>query len=254
MLLDREMDANHNRAVVTIAGAPTIVAEAAFRGAQAAARLINLETHRGEHPRMGATDVIPFIPIRDISMDECVALARQVGERIGRELEIPFRKIAQALRTFRGIERRFQVLYDNGITVLDDYGHHPAEIRATLRALREAFPKRRLVTLFQPHRFTRTRDLFEDFVKVLSTPDELVLADVYPAGEAPIVGADGRSLARAIRLAGKVEPIFVEKSSAMRAAVLERVRDGDVVLTMGAGSIGHLAPELALPAGAGAAG
>jgi UDP-N-acetylmuramate--alanine ligase len=106
---------------------------------------------------------------------------------------------------------------------------------------------RRILLAFQPHRFTRTRDLFEDFVRVLSTVDELVLADVYPAGEAPIVGADGRSLARSVRLAGKVEPLFVEKTSEMREAVLSRVRDGDVVLTMGAGSIANLAPELAIP-------
>jgi UDP-N-acetylmuramate--alanine ligase len=118
---------------------------------------------------------------------------------------------------------------------------------ATLAAARGAFPGRRILLAFQPHRFTRTRDLFEDFVRVLSTVDELVLADVYPAGEAPIVGADGRSLARSVRLAGKVEPLFVEKTSEMRDAVLSRVRDGDVVVTMGAGSIANLAPELAIP-------
>jgi UDP-N-acetylmuramate--alanine ligase len=104
------------------------------------------------------------------------------------------------------------------------------------------------VLAFQPHRYTRTRDLFEDFVRVLSTADELVLADVYPAGEAPIVAADGRSLARAIRVAGKVEPLFVEKASEMRAAVLSRIQPGDVVVTMGAGSIANLAPELTIPA------
>ena len=132
---------------------------------------------------------------------------------------------------------------------MDDYGHHPAEMAATLAAARGAFPGRRLLLAFQPHRFTRTRDLFEDFVKVLSTADDLVLADVYPAGEAPIVAADGRALARAVRVAGKVEPSFVETSAEMRDAVLARVRDGDVVITMGAGSIGHLAPELAVPPG-----
>jgi UDP-N-acetylmuramate--alanine ligase len=105
------------------------------------------------------------------------------------------------------------------------------------------------VLAFQPHRYTRTRDLFEDFVRVLSTVDELVLADVYPAGEAPIVAADGRSLARAIRVAGKVEPLFVETTAEMRDAVLSRLRDGDVVVTMGAGSIASLAPELAVSPG-----
>jgi hypothetical protein len=122
-------------------------------------------------------------------------------------------------------------------TVVDDYGHHRRRWprRSPPRA---GVPGRRLLLAFQPHRFTRTRDLFEDFVRVLSTVDELVLADVYPAGEAPIVAADGRSLARAVRVAGKVEPLFVEKTAEMREAVLSRVRDGDVVLTMGAGSIG----------------
>jgi UDP-N-acetylmuramate--alanine ligase len=151
------------------------------------------------------------------------------------------------------VGRRFQrygeiALGSGGhFTLVDDYGHHPAEMAATLAAARGAFPGRRIVLAFQPHRFTRTRDLFEDFVRVLSTVDELVLADVYPAGEAPIVAADGRSLARAIRVAGRVEPVFVEKTADMRDAVLSRIQDGDVVITMGAGSIGHLAPELAVP-------
>jgi UDP-N-acetylmuramate--alanine ligase len=132
---------------------------------------------------------------------------------------------------------------------VDDYGHHPAEMAATLAAARGAFPGRRIVLAFQPHRYTRTRDLFEDFVKVLSTVDELVLAEVYPAGEAPIVGADARSLVRSVRLTGRVEPVFVERTSEMRAALLSRLRSGDVVVTMGAGSIANLAPELAIPAG-----
>ncbi|HYC35084.1 MAG TPA: UDP-N-acetylmuramate--L-alanine ligase [Usitatibacter sp.] len=172
---------------------------------------------------------------------------------VGREVGAPDAAIAKALSEFSGVGRRFQrygevPLASGGhFTLVDDYGHHPAEMAATLAAARGAFPGRRILLAFQPHRFTRTRDLFEDFVRVLSTADELVLADVYPAGEAPIVAADGRSLARALRLLGKVEPLFVEKSSEMRDAVLSRVRAGDVVLTMGAGSIGHLAPELAVP-------
>ena len=180
-----------------------------------------------------------------------IAVAREVGAAES--------AIQKGLAEFTGVGRRFQrygevpIASGGSFTLVDDYGHHPAEMAATLAAARGAFPGRRVLLAFQPHRFTRTRDLFEDFVKVLSTPDELVLADVYPAGEAPIVAADGRSLARAIRVAGKVEPVFVEKSSQMREAVLGRVRDGDVVLTMGAGSIGHLAPELALPAGSGPA-
>jgi UDP-N-acetylmuramate--alanine ligase len=174
-----------------------------------------------------------------------IAVAREVGA--------PDAAILKGLAEFSGVGRRFQRYGDvplaagGHFTIVDDYGHHPAEMAATLAAARGAFPGRRVLLAFQPHRFTRTRDLFEDFVRVLSTVDDLVLADVYSAGEAPIVAADGRSLARAVRVNGKVEPLFVEKSSEMREAVLSRVRDGDVVLTMGAGSIANLAPELAIP-------
>ncbi|HUL97403.1 MAG TPA: UDP-N-acetylmuramate--L-alanine ligase [Usitatibacter sp.] len=177
---------------------------------------------------------------------------------VGREVGAPDAAIAKALAEFSGVGRRFQrygdaLLAGGGrYTVVDDYGHHPAEMAATLAAARGAFPGRRIVLAFQPHRYTRTRDLFEDFVRVLATVDELVLAEVYPAGEAPIVGADGRSLARSVRLTGKVEPVFVEKASDMREAVLAKLRDGDVVITMGAGSIANLAPELAVPAAAAA--
>jgi UDP-N-acetylmuramate--alanine ligase len=153
-------------------------------------------------------------------------------------------KIVAALASFKGVGRRFQQygqirLPDGGrLSLVDDYGHHPAEMAATLAAARGAFPGRRLVLAFQPHRYTRTRDCFEDFVKVLSTTDVLVLTEVYPAGEAPIVAADGRALARAIRVHGKVEPIFVDTVSEMPQAIRAVARDGDVVLTMGAGSVG----------------
>jgi UDP-N-acetylmuramate--alanine ligase len=173
---------------------------------------------------------------------------------VGREVGAPDEAIAQALAGFTGVGRRFQRYGDVALaaggtfTVVDDYGHHPAEMAATLAAARGAFPGRRIVLAFQPHRYTRTRDLFEDFVRVLSTVDELVLADVYSAGEAPIVAADGRALARAIRVGGRVEPLFVETVAEMRDAVLSRVRDGDVVVTMGAGSIANLAPELTVAA------
>jgi UDP-N-acetylmuramate--alanine ligase len=175
---------------------------------------------------------------------------------VGREAGAPNAAIAKALAEFTGVGRRFQRYGDVALpgggrfTLVDDYGHHPAEMAATLAAARGAFPGRRLLLAFQPHRYTRTRDLFEDFVRVLSTVDELVLADVYPAGEAPIVAADGRSLARAVRVAGKVEPVFVEGASEMRDAVLAHARDGDVVVTMGAGSIGMLAAELSVAAAA----
>ena len=167
---------------------------------------------------------------------------------VATELGVPDAAIRRALAEFRGVGRRFQrygeiPLPPNGkasgsFTLVDDYGHHPVEMRATLEAARGAFPGRRIVLAFQPHRYTRTRDLFEDFVKALSGVDALLLADVYPAGEAPIVAADGRALARAIRVAGKVEPVFVEKIADMPEAIRKLARAGDVVVTMGAGSIG----------------
>jgi UDP-N-acetylmuramate--alanine ligase len=169
---------------------------------------------------------------------------------VGRETGVADAAIAKALSEFRGVGRRFQrhgdlALADGGhCTVIDDYGHHPVEMDATLSAARASFPGRRLVLAFQPHRYTRTRDLFEDFVRVLSTADALVLADVYPAGEAPIVAADGRALARAVRVAGKVEPVFVEDVAEMPATLLTLLRDGDVLVTMGAGSIGGTAGQL----------
>jgi UDP-N-acetylmuramate--alanine ligase len=178
----------------------------------------------------------------------CNALA---AIAIARELGVEDSAILQALATFSGVGRRFQrygdVAVANGgsYTLIDDYGHHPAEMAATIAAARGAFPGRRVVLAFQPHRFTRTRDLFEDFVSVLSTVDELVLADVYPAGEAPIVAADGRALARAVRVAGKVEPHFVGTAGDMPGAVNTCVRSGDVVITMGAGSVAGVAPALA---------
>jgi UDP-N-acetylmuramate--alanine ligase len=170
---------------------------------------------------------------------------------IGREVGVADAAIAAALAGFKGVGRRFQrygeVALDGGgaFTLIDDYGHHPAEMAATLSAARASFPGRRLVLAFQPHRYSRTRDLFEDFVKVLSTVDALVLAEVYPAGEAPVVAADGRALARAVRVAGKVEPVFVETIAEMPAAIRALARDGDVVLTMGAGSIGGVPAQLA---------
>jgi UDP-N-acetylmuramate--alanine ligase len=170
---------------------------------------------------------------------------------IAREIGIADEPIAKALASFSGVGRRFQrygeIAIEGGgaFTLIDDYGHHPAEMAAVLNAARGAFPGRRVVLAFQPHRYTRTRDLFEDFVRVISTADEVILADVYPAGEAPIVAADGRALARALRVLGKVEPLFVETPADIPAAVLGRVRDGDVVITMGAGSVGGVAPRLA---------
>ena len=170
---------------------------------------------------------------------------------IGREAGVAEKSIAAALAEFKGVDRRFQRHGDipleggGAFTLIDDYGHHPAEMAATLAAARESFPGRRVVLAFQPHRYTRTRDLFEDFVRVLSTVDALALAEVYPAGETPIVAADGRALARAVRVAGRVEPVFVESIEQMPAAIRALARNGDVVLTMGAGSIGQVPALLA---------
>jgi len=160
------------------------------------------------------------------------------------ELNVPDAAVQKALAEFKGVGRRFQrygevSAHDGGtFTVIDDYGHHPVEMAATLAAARGAFPGCRLVLAFQPHRFTRTRDCFEDFVKVIGEADAVLLAEVYAAGEVPIVAADGRSLARALRVAGKVEPVFVDDISLMPQAIADNARDGDVVVCMGAGSIG----------------
>jgi len=163
--------------------------------------------------------------------------------------------ILKALAEFTGVGRRFQrygeiALPGGGsFTLIDDYGHHPTEMAATLAAARGAFPGRRIVVAFQPHRYTRTRDCFEDFVKVLGQADAVLLTEVYPAGEAPIVAADGRALARALRIAGKVEPLFVETIDELPAAILATARDGDVVITLGAGSIGTVPAQVVARAG-----
>ncbi len=163
------------------------------------------------------------------------------------ELDIPDAAVQKALAEFRGVGRRFQrygqaqLPTGGACTLIDDYGHHPVEMAATLAAARGAFPGRRLVLAFQPHRYSRTRDCFEDFVKVIGRADAVLLSEVYAAGEAPVVAADGRSLARALRVAGKLEPVFVDAIEAMPQAILDNARDGDVVICMGAGSIGLVA-------------
>ncbi len=171
-----------------------------------------------------------------------IAIAREIGIEDG--------ATQRGLAGFNGVGRRFTRYGDIAIpaggsfTLVDDFGHHPIETEVTLAAARGAYPGRRIVLAFQPHRFSRTRDLFEDFVKVLSTPDVLLLADVYAAGEAPIAAADGRALARALRVGGKIEPIFVESIADMPDTIMSIVRDGDVVITMGAGSISGIPNKL----------
>ena len=163
------------------------------------------------------------------------------------ELSVPDAAVQKALAGFTGVGRRFQSYGDlpardgGQFTVIEDYGHHPVELAATLAAARGAFPGRRIVLAFQPHRYTRTRDCFEDFVQVISShADAVLLAEVYAAGEAPIVAADGRSLARALRVAGKLEPVFVGGIEAMPEAILAAAQGGDIVMCMGAGSIGQV--------------
>ena len=165
---------------------------------------------------------------------------------VATELELPDAAVVKGLAEFNGVGRRFQLYGEQPVaaggsfTLIDDYGHHPVEMAATLAAARGAFPGRRLVLAFQPHRFTRTRDCFEDFVKVIGSADLVLLAEVYAAGEAPIVAADGRSLARAIRVAGKVDPVFVDEIEAMAQTIVAQAQAGDVVIAMGAGSIGNV--------------
>ena len=189
--------------------------------------------------RMPDLDVTLNLPGEHNVLNALAAIA------VATELELPDAPVVQGLAEFRGVDRRFQRYGDlalpNGagrFTLVDDYGHHPAEMRATLAAARGAFPGRRIVLAFQPHRYTRTRDCFEDFVTVIGSADAVLLAEVYPAGEAPIVAADGRALARSLRVAGKVDPIFIDAIEAMPQAIVEQARDGDVVIAMGAGSIG----------------
>ncbi len=165
------------------------------------------------------------------------------------ELQIADDAVTRALARFEGIDRRFQHLGElrtaaGTMPLVDDYGHHPTEIAATLAAARAGWPERRVVLVFQPHRYTRTRDLLDDFATVLSTADVLVLLDVYAAGEDPIAGADGRSIARAVRSRGAVEPVFVEALDGLPKVLEDLLEDGDLVLTMGAGDIGAFALEL----------
>ena len=168
---------------------------------------------------------------------------------VGLELGVDEKAIGRALASFQGIERRLQHIADvdtpaGRVTIVDDYGHHPTEVSATLQALRQGYAGRRLVLAFQPHRYTRTRDLIDDFGKVLSAADALLVTEVYAAGEAPIAGADGRAICRAVRSRGQVEPVFVEKAEDLAAALADVIRDGDVIVTMGAGHISAVSHAL----------
>ena len=189
-------------------------------------------------------DILPDLHVRLNLPGQHNVLNALAAIAVATELELPDDAIIKGLAEFRGVGRRFQpygdvpALSGGHFTLIDDYGHHPAEMAATLAAARGAFPGRRLVLAFQPHRYTRTRDCFEDFVKVMGSADALLLAEVYPAGEPPLVAADGRSLARALRVAGKVDPVFVDPIEDMPEAIVQYAQAGDVVISMGAGSIG----------------
>ncbi len=168
---------------------------------------------------------------------------------VATELGVSDESIQRALASFKGIGRRFQIngempLQGGTVTLVDDYGHHPRELAATLDSARQAFPGRRLVVVFQPHRYTRTRDLFEDFVDVLSKVDLLVLLEIYAAGESPVAAVNGRSLSRAIRLRGMVDPVFVPKNEELADVLSKLLAPGDVLLTLGAGNIGAISADL----------
>jgi UDP-N-acetylmuramate--alanine ligase len=198
---------------------------------------------------------------RDDGVDDSLAVVLNLPGRhnvlnalaaiaVARELNVDDGAVARALAGFQGIARRSQSYGQRmspvgPITLVDDYAHHPREIAATVQAARSSWPERRLVVVFQPHRYTRTRDLFEDFSQALSEVDALVMLDVYPAGETPISGADGRTLCRAIRARGQVDPVFVDKLADVAGMLPAVLADGDVLLVLGAGDIGTLAPELA---------
>ncbi|MGH8474988.1 MAG: UDP-N-acetylmuramate--L-alanine ligase [Methylococcales bacterium] len=191
----------------------------------------------------GDLDITLNLPGRHNMLNALAAIC------VASELGIPDQAIKQSLGNFKGIARRFQILgelaVDQGtIVLLDDYGHHPREIQVTIAAARVTWPERRLVLIFQPHRYTRTRDLFEDFVQELSSVDVLILLDVYSAGETPIAGADGRTLSSAIRARGQVNPVFVGDLNDLVAIACSVLKAGDLVITQGAGSVGQIAAEL----------
>jgi UDP-N-acetylmuramate--alanine ligase len=192
------------------------------------------------------------LPGRHNVLNSLAALA------VATELDVPDAAIQHALANFQGIDRRLQQLGEikwagGSALIVDDYGHHPTEVAATLEAVRQAWPKRRLVLAFQPHRYTRTRDLLDDFGRVLGECEVLLVTEVYAAGEAPIAGADGRAICRAVRTRGRTEPVFVERVEDLAESLRTVLRDGDVVLTMGAGNIGAVAQELKSRFAAGAA-
>lgn len=191
----------------------------------------------------GPLEVTLNLPGRHNVLNALAAIA------IATELEVEDAAIVRALAQFQGIDRRLQQLGDvstprGRVSLVDDYGHHPTEVAATLEAVRQGWPGRRLVLAFQPHRYSRTRDLLDDFAQVLSATDVLLVTEVYAAGESPIAGADGRAICRAVRSRGHVEPVFVSRVEDLHLALADILQEGDVVVTMGAGHIGAVAHDL----------
>ena len=225
-------------------------------------RAVDVERHAGQSKftvmRPGGAPPLPVtlnLPGRHNVLNALAVIT------VATELEIEDGAIQRALASFQGIERRLQWIADvdsgaGKVTIVDDYGHHPTEIAATVEAARQGWPDRRVVLVFQPHRYSRTRDLLDEFAQVLADSDALVVAEVYPAGEAPIPGADGKALCRAIRTRGRVEPVLLKSLDELPDALAGIVRDGDVVLTMGAGHIGAVSNDLprTLPAAVAARG
>ena len=201
---------------------------------------MHFDIHQDEHEPLA---VVLNLPGRHNVLNALAAVA------VARELEVDDQSVQRALETFAGIGRRFQLngelaVADGSVLFIDDYGHHPREISATLEAVRNGWPERRLVTVFQPHRYSRTRDLFEDFAQVLGNTDLLLISEVYAAGEELITGADGRALCRAVRGRGRVDPVFVEDIETLPVVLKDVLQAGDLVLTLGAGSIGAVAAAL----------
>ncbi|MCI5107845.1 MAG: UDP-N-acetylmuramate--L-alanine ligase [Pseudomonadales bacterium] len=204
--------------------------------------MIRFAVHRPERKR--PLKISLNMPGRHNALNATAAVA------IASDEGIADKAIREGIRKFSGVGRRFDVqgefpVGDGSVMLIDDYGHHPTEVAATLRALREGWPERRLVMIYQPHRYSRTKDLYEDFVDVLTEADVLLLLEVYSAGEKKIPGADSRSLCRSIRLRGKVDPVYVQKEADVRGILVDLLKPGDIVLTQGAGSVGGLAKDLA---------
>ena len=201
---------------------------------------MHFEIHQDDHEPLA---VVLNLPGHHNVLNALAAVA------VARELEVDDQSVQRALETFAGIGRRFQLngelaVADGSVLFIDDYGHHPREIAATLEAVRQGWPDRRLVTVFQPHRYSRTRDLFDDFAQVLVNTDLLLISEVYAAGEEPVSGADGRSLCRAVRGRGRVDPLFIEDIETLPSVLKDVLQAGDLVLTLGAGSIGAVAATL----------